>query len=166
MLKRSIEILVVVIILGAMAIFVLPLIRMTYVPTPANISQHTRVTPFQVKPTAIKGIYGNHDIDSLVFRYTTGAVNQATLTTAIDTKAIAAGWTRLPNKAGSTCYQRIRRGQTYWGAEEVRVQFDPKTKRVTVGWAQGDSFKQVASFSETSESDWADSEVWPKMSHP
>ena len=168
MLKRVGAILIPVIILGALAVFLLPALSMTYVPTPAQVNQHTVVTPFQVQPSGTEGVYGNYDIDALVFRYTTGVADTTTFTTTLDQQAIAAGWTRLPDKAGSTCYERItpKGNRTFCGAEQVRVQFDPESKRVNVGWVQGDAFEDVASFSETHESDWAESEVWPKLNGP
>ena len=168
MLKRIGSVLLPFIILGALAVFLIPALSMTYVPTAAQVNQHTAVNPFQVQPTATEGVYGNYDIDALVFRYTTGATDKTTFTTTLDQQAKAAGWTRMPDKAGSTCYERItpKGNRMFCGAEEVRVQFDLESKRVDVGWVQGDSFEDVASFSETHESDWAESDVWPKLNGP
>lgn len=68
-------------------------------------------------------------------------------------------------KDGAIRYQRItpKGNRVFCGAEEVRVQINPETNRVDVAWVQGDSFEDVKSFAETSESKWAESEVWPKL---
>ena len=168
MLKRAGFILFAIVILGVLAALLIPAFSMTYVPTPAQVNQHTVVTPFQIQPSATEGIYGNYDVDALVFGYTTGSADTNTFTTTLDQQATAAGWTRLPNKAGATCYERItpKGNRRFCGAEEVRVQIDPESKRVNVGWVQGDTFEDIASFSETRESDWAESEVWPKLNGP
>ena len=159
------SILAAIVILGFLVVFLIPALSMTFVPTPDQINQHTVVTPFQVKPSAVEGVYGNYDISALVFRYTTGAADAKTFFTTLDLQATAAGWTRLPDKAGTTCYERItpKGNRVFCGAEEVRVKIDPESKRVDVGWVQGDAFKDVASFSETHESKWAESKVWPKL---
>ena len=127
MLKRIAQMLIAVVMLGVLAVFLIPALSMSYVPTPAQVNQRSQVTPFQVQPSAIEGVYGDYDIDALVFRYKTGAADQATFTTTLDQQATAAGWKRLPDKAGSACFERItpKGGRTFCGGEEVRVQFEP-----------------------------------------
>lgn len=165
MLKHIGSFLLVVVILSVLAVFLIPALSMTFVPTPAQISQHTAVTPFQVLPSETEGVYANADIGSLVFRYKSGAANETAFKTTLDNQATAAGWTRLPDKDGAIRYQRItpKGNRVFCGAEEVRVQINPETNRVDVAWVQGDSFEDVKSFAETSESKWAESEVWPKL---
>ena len=66
MLKFFGAILVTVFILGALVAFLLPELSMVYVPTPSQVNQHATITPFQVQPSAIVGVYGKYDIDALV----------------------------------------------------------------------------------------------------
>ena len=165
MLKRVFSILVGISLLVALAFFVMPALIMHCVPTPAQVGQRTDILPLQVLPASVEGVYGNDDIDALVFRYTTGAPNEVAFKTQLDKQAAAAGWTSLPNAQGAFRFERItpKGNQVFCGAEEVRVKLNPASQRVGVGWVQGDSIEDVASFSDTHESDWAKSNVWPKM---
>jgi hypothetical protein len=51
----------------------------------------------------------------------------------------------------------------FHSAEQVRVSYDPSNSNVVVGWVQADSFDTVDHFSQTEESSFADSAVWPRF---
>ena len=165
MKTKLVEILIVITIFTVLILILLPAIQNEYVPTTDKLENSTVAKTFQVQPSELEGIYGNYDIDALVFSYRTAADDEISFESQLDKQATAAGWTKMPDRDGAFCYQRItpKRGQGFCGAEQARVKFDESTKRVTVGWAQGDTMTDVKSFSQASEADWAESKVWPKL---
>lgn len=120
------------------------------------------MSTFLVAPTKIEGVYGNRDVDALVFRYATHVSEEATLENMLDHQASAAGWTRLPDSNGLTCYERVtpKGERTFF----IRVRLNADNN-VTVGWVQGDSLNEVA-FNEMSEAAWAETEIWPQLIRP
>ena len=70
---------------------------------------------------------------------------------------------KLPKTGDSHRYERITPRGMFFGLEELRVRLEATTGRVDVGWVQADSLEDVASFSQTATSDWAERVVWPRM---
>ena len=141
---------------------------MQYKPDAARVKQQPETAPFLVKASSVEGIYGNQDIDCLVFRYTTGADDPDEFWNLLDEQLKHTEWRVLPPEGDVRRFERItpKRGMGFCGSEEVRVYFNEQKNRVTVAWVQGDSFDDVTSFSETDEAEWAKAEAWPKMDAP
>ncbi len=136
-----------------------------YAPSAGSVRAHTALRPFQVQATKVKGLYGNLDVDSIVFRYTTTAADKASFRTKLIKQATAAGWTELPEKDSAIRFERLRKkgNHVFASAEEVRIKYSGDTKRVCVAWVQGDSVSDVASFAELSEAEFAESLIWPML---
>jgi len=135
-----------------------------YVPKPAQISAAHGT--FLVLPKAVAGHYANMDVDSIVFSYTTGVRDVEAFWASLDKAATAAEWTKTKDTTTECHYERIipKIGQKmFHSAEQVRVSYDPSNSNVVVAWVQADSLDAVDHFSQTGESSFADSAVWPRF---
>lgn len=164
-MKRIIEILVVAVILSVLVAMLLPALQNVYVPTSDSIRNSSTIKAFMVAEEDLQGIDGNHYIDALIFRYRTTIDDRGTFESKLDQQAATAGWAKISRNDGADCYERLtpKGDRMFAGAEQTRVTFAPDTNQVTIGWVQGDTVTDVNSFSDESESSWADSNVWPLL---
>jgi len=162
---KRVEILIVFAIVGVLAWMLLPVLQNEYVPTKESLETLAVTKPFQVQPSDFEGLYGNYDIDALVFRYRTHCEDKVSFESQLDSQAASDGWTKMPSQDGAYVFERIspKGSGVFCGAEQARVKLDPDDQSVTVGWVQGDTSTDVSSFSQASEATWAEKEVWPKL---
>ena len=146
------------------------LLSMEYVPTSAQITaSHAR---FLVAQQAVTGHYANMDVDSAIFSYKTDATDEATFWQAVDDALLADKWKCTSNSGNERHYERIipKTGQRMLhSAEQARISYNPSSRQVVVAWVQADSSDSVESFSQTGESSFANSAVWPRfnsLAHP
>ncbi len=136
----------------------------SYVPKPAQITAAHGT--FLVLPKAVTGHFANMDVDSIVFSYTTGAADAEAFWLSLDKAATTAEWTNTKDTETECHYERMipkTDQRMFHSAEQVRVSYDPSNSDVVVAWVQADSFDAVDRFSQTGESSFADSAVWPRF---
>ena len=155
---------IVTFIIAAITIAGCDALKMDYVPTPGQIMASHGT--FLVAPKSVTGHYANKDVDSVVFSYTTEAQDSDAFWQSVDTAADTANWTHIYTKDNERHYERLipRTGQRIFNsAEQVRVSFDSSNGYVVVAWVQADSTNTVKQFSQTGESSFAESAVWPRF---
>jgi hypothetical protein len=136
---------------------------MDYVPTAGLIKQHGGVQPFLQGAQDVQGVYGNHDVDSLVFTYRTQIAAPAEFWQRVDEAGEQAGWTPLTETGDVRRYERAYATRLLSSAEAARVALDPKSGVVAVGWLQWDGVAPDASFTDTRGAAWAEEVIWPKF---
>jgi len=135
-----------------------------YVPKPAQITACHGT--FLVAAKAITGHYANMDVDSVIFSYTSTAKDADAFWQALDSAATAAKWKCENKTAIERHYERLipKTGQQmFHSAEQVRISYNAVSGSVVVAWVQADSFDAVENFSQTGESSFADSGIWPQF---
>lgn len=138
--------------------------KMDYIPSAAEIT--TSHGTFLVAPQAVTGHYANMDVDAVVFSYTSGTANPDTFWQSLDLAAESAKWKCTQVTPDQRHYERRipkTDSMKYHSTEQVRVSYDSTHSTVVVAWVQADSIWAVEGFSQTSESSFADSAVWPRF---
>ena len=79
-------------------------------------------------------------------------------------------WTVLDGQGNVRRYERVtpRREDSllgFYGAEEIRMAYDPQTDQVIVAWVQSDTPGPVGSFQESNqvEASFAEERIWPQV---
>ena len=138
--------------------------RMDYVPTPEQVK--STLPEFFIDESQIEGLYGNMDIDSMIFRYTYKVSTQASAEAILSTIAENAqkkGWKLSKKQPTRLIFNRFGPRGKFFSSEEVRVEIVQKKLRVYVAWVQADSRKPVLRFEDTGESKFANRVIWPKL---
>lgn len=96
---------------------------------------------FVIDEENIRGIYGNMDVDSTIYQYTTREADADRFWEKLATRAAEAKW-QLVHEAGDVRhYDRIIPAvgqQIFHSAEQVRIGYAAATRTVTVAWVQAD----------------------------
>lgn len=147
---------------------------MEYVPGPTVGS--SSLPEFVVKAEQETGIYGNQDVDSLIFTYVTQVKSVEELKEGIAKKIRSYQW-KLTKQQGDLLEYRRYFAKGKGGAEHpdmlafasleiIRLAFNPRTQKVVVAYVQMDSSDDNESaFEQTDEAEWAWAEevLWPKF---
>lgn len=137
---------------------------MDYIPTPAQIGSW--LPEFISDGGNVEGLYGNMDIDSVIFRYTLnakGKISANDILSNIIVQAEKEGWVLVVRGSENMRFNRFRPSGNFFSSEDIRVVFIPKNLRVYVAWVQADSSKPVSRFEDTSEWKFAKRVIWPKL---
>jgi hypothetical protein len=135
-----------------------------YVPTTEQIVARIHLRPFLVNASEIEGIYGNMDVDAVIFRYRTGERDLEAFLARVEEHRQGTQWTPLAPHGEFRRFQRVfpKGSRMFCSVEEVRLKHAPDGT-VLVGWVQADSSRDVHSLEECSESRFANSVVWPRL---
>jgi hypothetical protein len=137
---------------------------MNYLPTAMQIK--STLPEFVVKDVSIEGLYGNQDVDSMIFRYTVKVNAQTSIDdilVIIIEKAQKAGWSLIEKRTNFLNFTRFRPRGKYFSAEDVRIIVIQKNLKVYVSWVQADTEKSVSRFEDTNEWNFAKRVIWPKL---
>lgn len=133
------------------------LLDMDYKPSAEQLRASTSVADLIVAPMHIEGIYGNVDVDSLVFRYTPARpIDQAWST--ITVQASCAGWTLQNESPQRLVLRRVRVGGAFPSTEQVRI--CRTTQDIVVGYVQVDHLHEKGCH-RWSEDRFAENTLWP-----
>jgi hypothetical protein len=136
-----------------------------YVPSADELQHREALAPFLVKPSNVEGIYGNRDVDSVVFRYTT-AEGEDAFWQRVEQQSKVRAWIVVAPEGEARRFERAippdRKG-LFWSVEEVRVRYLRANRAVVVGWVQADERHAVTRLAECSESRFAESAIWPHL---
>jgi hypothetical protein len=141
------------------------LFGMDYVPEESQI--RSALPELLVGGSAVEGLYGNHDVDCLIFRYRLSTGEKESPEAVLEKlQQSAAGekWDVIDRK--DTFLRLVRAGERGGGAfgiEEARIVFFPDGNKVYVAWLQADESKRVERMDEASEGKWAARHLWPKF---
>jgi hypothetical protein len=121
---------------------------------------------FLVEETGIRGVYGNMDVDSVVFTYQTNAADETTFWDKLHEQVEARDWRLVDDQDSFRRYERIipRTGQQgYHSAEEARIAYKAPPEPVVVAWVEADTSTLPDTFADTDEAQWANGAIWPKF---
>lgn len=164
-IRRLLTVVAVSLLVCAAGVGLFLVLRMDYVPSAEKILAFEHLRPFLVEASDIRGIYGNLDVDSAVFRYTTGVVEEE-FWRRIEQQVAGTAWTAIPPDGEIRRFQRVfpPKGQgRFWWVDELRVRYQRSTRKVVVAWVQADPTHGVSGLAECSEADFADRVIWPKL---
>ena len=140
---------------------------MDYVPTPPQLRESNWYSEFIIDETNLQGIYGNQDVDSVIFTYATNIADETSFWTLLDKIARDHHWKALPVEDNVRRYERIiprTENIRYHSAEEVRIACRSETMTITVAWVQADELKLPEHFPKTGpEGSFAREVIWPKF---
>ena len=140
----------------------------SYVPTAEMLRDPTNPSgAFIIEEHDIYGIYANIDVDSAIYAYQTSVADENVFWTAIDGNTADAQWTIVETREDYRRYICIipKTGeQMFHSVEEVRVTFNPESKRVIVAWVQSDQRELPKDFPTNGpEGNFARTDVWPRF---
>lgn len=150
---------------GLLGLAVLDAELMQYVPTADQIRSREDLSPFLVEASSVEGIYGNTDVDSVVFRYTAG-VGEDEFWRRVEQQLRGTRWAAVAPEGPVRRFQRVippEGQQMCWWVDEVRVRYRPGPRTVVVGWVQADPRRAVSGLSECSEAKFAERAIWPHL---
>ena len=151
----------------ALAILVLVFVADDYVPTSEKLlSIYNPTACFIVNAQDVRGIYGNMDVDCVLYEYTT-SVDPKEFWNRLHQSATEVGWKLAEQNNNQRRYFIIipATGKAVeHDAEEVRVAFLESSNKVLIGWVQADTRVLPIDFpSESSEAAFADRFLWPRF---
>jgi len=114
----------------------------------------------------IQGIYGNSDVDSAIYQYTSNESTAEKFWERVAARAEESNWAFAADQEKTRRYLRIRPRtgqQRFHSVEEVRIACDARTMKVTVAWVQADTSDLPDDLPEDGEGDFAKREIWPKF---
>ncbi len=138
--------------------------KMDYIPTFVEIK--SKLPEFIVDESQIEGLYGNMDVDSMIFRYTpkfNAQMSKEDILWNIIVKAQTKGWELVERKTSALRFNRFGPMGKFFNAEEVHIIIIQKNLRIYVAWVQADSMKSVSRFEDTTEWRFAKNVIWPKL---
>ena len=139
--------------------------HMEYVPNAEDLRQ--RFGAFVVDETDLKGVYGNTDVDSVIFTYSTSFHTESHFWSKLGAKAEANNWRRVENVDRVRRYERFTAGgdkERPYGIEETRIAYDPRRRRVVVASVQADQPDSRSRFPDSGpEATFAQRVVWPRF---
>lgn len=140
-------------------------LEMDYVPTPSELREGW--AEFIIDGTNLQGIYGNQDVDSVIFTYKTNIADEKSFWAHFDEVARDNHWNALPIEKEVRRYERIiprSSRNDFHSVEEVRIACRAATMIITVAWVQADEFKLPEHFPQTGpEGNFARQFIWPKF---
>jgi len=138
---------------------------MEFVPTPSEL--RVGWAEFIIDETNLQGIYGNQDVDSVIFSYTTNIADEKSFWALMNRRLRDHHWIALPVEDKVRRYERIiprNNKSRYHSAEEVRIAYRAETMTIFVAWVQADAFKLPEHFPTTGpEGRFARKVIWPKF---
>jgi hypothetical protein len=140
-------------------------LSMEYIPRADDLRRNH--STFMIAESNLRGVYGNVDVESVIFTYTSAAQDSDEFWDAIHENAESAGWKLTYEEPDLRRYERIipRTGyQVLHSAEETRIAYNSTTKVVTVAWVQAYPSTLPDRFSDTGEeATWAEEAIWPQF---
>ncbi len=154
-----------VVLILILLFFSIKYLDMNYVPT---VQQINRILPeFVIDDILVEGLYGNQDIDALIFRYTIGGSSKSidNVLSEIFQKAGNNGWKLIEKKQAFARFERFGQKDQFqfFSSEIVKIAIIAGTSTIYVAWLQADSDKRVGRIEDTGEWDWAKQVLWPKF---
>ena len=152
------------VVVGLLAVAGCGLLGKGYVPDAEEVRRFH--SAFLIEETGIRGVYGNMDVDSVVFTYQTDAADEATFWGRLHQQVEAKGWRLVDEQDSSRRYERIIRRtgrQVYHSAEETRIAYEAPPEPVVVAYVQADTSTLPVTFADTDEGKWANGAIWPKF---
>ena len=139
----------------------------SYVPSAKVLLDPNNPTAaFIVDEQTIIGIYGNIDVDSVIYAYTT-SLDEEDFWQAIDTNVSDSQWTHSERHEDFRRYVRYypkTKRRAFHSIEEARVGYQKETKRIVVAWVQTDHFLEPDGFPRDGpEGGFAETTIWPRF---
>jgi hypothetical protein len=114
---------------------------------------------FLVRADQVEGIYGNEDVDSMIFKYRTSVESESELRDALSEAIEGSEWRETSAGDKFLEYRRtVRRS-----FEVVRIDLMEPSRTVVVAYVQADGSRSDAAFEDTGESRWAARNIWPRF---
>ncbi|MEX2138425.1 MAG: hypothetical protein WD894_04145 [Pirellulales bacterium] len=120
---------------------------------------------FIVDHTEVNGVYGNNDVDSVVFTYIT-ELEESAFWKALDWFAKRDGWKLRKSRPSHRRYLRVipKTGRdVFHSVAEVRVAYWPAHRTVVVAWVRADTSKLPDQLPTGAQGAFAEEIVWPKF---
>jgi hypothetical protein len=114
---------------------------------------------FLVRADQVEGIYGNEDVDSMIFKYRTSVQSESELRGALSIAIEGSEWRETSAGGEFLEYRRTLRRSF----EVVRLSFLEPTRTVVVAYVQADGSRNDVAFEDTGESRWAAKNIWPRF---
>lgn len=140
-------------------------LRMDYVPTSEQI-KNTLPEFIIFKDAKVEGLYGNMDVDSMIFRCSFKMKSYKSADNILNNllaKAQKTDWKLTEKQATTMRLNRFRPTGRFYSAEEVRIIIIPEQSTIYIAWVQADSRKPVSRFEDTHEWNFAERVIWPKL---
>lgn len=124
---------------------------------------------FLVNERDIRGIYGNSDVDAVIYAYDSSVAGEGEFWSTLAQATSRANWQLREERSDYRRYVRIkpRTGQQrFHSVEEARVAFNPESQEVFVAWVQSDLETLPSDFpsvDDSSEGSFAQRVVWPRF---
>jgi hypothetical protein len=158
--RRIVLLVIIIVFTAAGAAFYAKFLRMDYIPNAAKFKQW--LPEFDSNLSDFKGLYGNQDVDSLIFSFRfAGPADQ--LLSGLQKKAQNSGWTVEERRQNYLRLLRFKTGGAIYSYEEVKLVSLPNKSKGYIGYVQIDSPAIVSNLSQTDEGRWADRVLWPKL---
>jgi len=140
----------------------------SYVPSAEKLRDpEIQSAAFIVEARHIRGIYGNTDVDSVIYMYDTAATPATEFWSTLGEKAANDDWTLREEEDQFRKYVRVKPKtgqQRFHSVEEVRVAFLPESNTVIVAWVQADPVTLPTDFpTDGPEGKFANEKIWPRF---
>lgn len=162
---RGVNCLLSLVLILILLFFSIKYLDMNYIPT---VQQINKILPeFIINDILVEGLYGNQDIDALIFKYTIGG----------SLKSIDNVLSEIFHKAGNNGWKIIERNQEFsrlerfvqkdkfqfFSSEIIKIAIIAETSTIYVAWLQVDSDEKVGCIEDTGEWNWAKQALWPRF---
>lgn len=140
-------------------------LRMDYVPTSEQI-KNTLPEFILFTDAKVEGLYGNLDVDSMIFRCSFKMKNYKSADNILNnllTKAQKTDWKLTEKQSTTVRLNRFRSAGRFYSAEEVRIIIVAEQSTIYLAWVQADLKKPVSRFEDTHEWNFAERVIWPKL---
>jgi hypothetical protein len=159
-IRRIVILAVVFVFIGAAAAFYANFLRMDFVPGADQFKEW--LPEFASNLSDLKGLYGNQDVDSLIFSFRFPGSPERFFSD-LENKAQNSGWTIEERHQNYLRLLRFKTGVAMYSYEEVKFVSVPNKSKGYIGYIQIDSPVKVSKLSQTDEGRWADRVLWPKF---
>jgi len=123
-------------------------LKMDYIPTPDQIHEH--FSSFLIDPIKIEGVYGNYDVDSVLFTYT--SKNNEPIK-ELSKSLVSKQWIMHKSSRTEAILYKTEKGLEVVKAGKGR-------SNLCIAWLQADGANSINA--QTSETKWAKKHFWPK----
>lgn len=136
---------------------------MEYVPTADVIRQE--LPEFILTPAEVEGVYGNYDVDCLLFTYElpkNATYSAGEFLHELEQKALLHSWNVVEAGTEALRLRRSRPAGILFSLEDTRVTVVGDQPTVWVAWVQMDTSLRVSDPDGTDEGTWAARHFWPR----
>ncbi len=142
-------------------------------PSAEAIKNFKAMHPFLIRDSNIQGLYKYYDIDSVIFTYSTSAINEDQFWNELEGNLKNSRWKETSRTSNMREFERIFSKSEvspdrtdmarFSSAEQIRIVFLKEQNIVIVGWVQADSLEDIPTLSGTGEFKWAKNYFWPRF---